>query len=399
MRILRFVSLLICTLAMACVNGNKRPSGVACPTDNILYSLETTIAGSGRERVFAPGEETLADVITRKLRQRAPDSSEGLVAPRSLLALSGGGPWGAYGAGFMSGWTTTESRPSFDVVTGVSTGALIAPFAFLGADYDGALVDAYTITSESDLVRERGLLALLSSNAFLERTGLEARIEAMVDIELLTRLANVESNRGLFVGIVDADSGEFFAVDLLELARRAKTAPAEAEACFEAYLLASTSVPAAFPPIFIEDVDRPSSIQPRMFVDGGARQTVFFEDIETSVLRMMESDTEVDLNVIVNGDLEVSPKRTKNTLLGIADRGSSIIIDQVSLTSLDRLVRLGQREGWNVRYTTARNHACDAAAEQAEGDHFNPAFMSCLIDYGKERWASNNPWDRSASSN
>ena len=343
-------------------------------------------------------EITLADAITDKMLRRK-DTVVDDPTRRSLLALSGGGQWGAYGAGFLNGWTADQSRPSFDVVTGVSTGALIAPFAFLGADYDEELEQGYTIEKEGDLVRERGFLALLFGNAFLDSAGLEARLDAAIDDELITRIANAEQNRGLFVGTVDADSGQFFAVDLLALARTEQISASEREACFEAYLLASSSIPASFPPVFISDTDGPTEIQPRMFVDGGARQTVFFEDIEMSVMRMTKAGAEANLYVIINGDLQVPPSRTKNTLLGIANRASSIVVDQVSLTSLDRLVRKGREEGWTVHYTTARDHPCDATAKQTEGEYFNPAFMSCLIAYGKQRWAAHTPWDASTPAN
>lgn len=393
MGLCRFASVLLCVAVLtACASGDRRPIGVACPTTGILHPLRAEIGTSARARAMAPGEKTLADAIADILLQ-SERARIGRPARRSLLSLSGGGQWGAYGAGFLNGWTTDRSRPPFDVVTGVSTGALIAPFAFLGPDYDDELEQAYTIDEQSDLVRERGFLALLFANSFLERAGLEALVGAVVDAELLTRLANAEQGRGLFIGIVDADSGEFFAADLLALARSGQVTAAEREACLEAYLLASTSVPAAFPPVFIDDRDGPRVAQPRMFVDGGARQTVFFEDVQASVMRMMEAGTQADFYVVINGELQVPQARTKNSLLGIANRASSIVVDQVGLTSLDRLVQRAGGEGWTVRYTTARGHPCDSAAEEAGGDHFNPTFMSCLIAYGKERWASGSPWD------
>ncbi|NNG05522.1 MAG: patatin-like phospholipase family protein [Inquilinus sp.] len=389
----RLASVLLCVMALtACASGDKRPDGIACPTTDILYPVNADIGATVDTRAMTRGARTFADALTDTMVQ--PDAVR-IARPerRSLLTLSGGGQWGAYGAGFLNGWTTYGPRPPFDVVTGVSTGALIAPFAFLGPDFDGVIEQAYTIDKESDLVRERGFWAIFG-NAFLDRSGLEALVSSVVaDTGLLDKLRSAGPGRGLFIGIVDADSGAFFVVDLLALARSDRISEEERESCFKAYLLASTSVPAAFPPVFIDDRDGPRD-KPRMFVDGGARQTVFYEDIETSVARMIDADANADLYVVINGDLRVPEVHTGNNLLGIALRASNIVVDQVSLTSLDRLVQRGRGEGWTVRYTTARGHGCDEAAKESKGSHFNPAFMRCLLEYGEQRWTTQTPWDR-----
>jgi hypothetical protein len=83
--------------------------------------------------------------------------------PHAYLALSGGGENGAYGAGLLNGWTASETRPEFTMVTGISTGSLIAPFAFLGPEYDDELTEVYTQYSTKDLLRKRPLLSIVSA--------------------------------------------------------------------------------------------------------------------------------------------------------------------------------------------------------------------------------------------
>ena len=82
----------------------------------------------------------------------------GELPPAYFLAISGGGDNGAYGAGFLNGWTASGTRPEFKVVTGISTGALIAPFAFLGPKYDYVLERVYTTTAQKDIFKKRGIV-------------------------------------------------------------------------------------------------------------------------------------------------------------------------------------------------------------------------------------------------
>ena len=97
------------------------------------------------------------------------------------LAISGGGPNGAYGAGLLKGWTESGTRPEFTMVTGISTGALTAPYAFLGPEYDAKLEEVYTTTQTSDLVEHRGILSLLSADSMTDTSGLRGFIERLFD--------------------------------------------------------------------------------------------------------------------------------------------------------------------------------------------------------------------------
>src|SRR5512139_2627309 len=88
----------------------------------------------------------------REQEQLAASGRSGQLPPAVFLAVSGGGDNGAFGAGLLCGWTAAGDRPVFKLVTGISTGALIAPFAFLGSAYDAQLKEFYTTTSPKDIM-------------------------------------------------------------------------------------------------------------------------------------------------------------------------------------------------------------------------------------------------------
>jgi len=188
------------------------------------------------------------------------------------LAVSGGGANGAFGAGLLNGWTASGTRPEFTIVTGVSTGALIAPFAFLGPEYDAVLKKFYTTISTEDLIVLRSLLRGLTSDAMADVEPLEKLIAEVYDEEVIDRIA-VEHRRGrrLLVGTVNLDAARPVVWNMGEIA--ASDAPNRVE-LFHSVLLASASIPGAFPPVFIPVVAGGKEYD-EVHVDGGTCQQVF----------------------------------------------------------------------------------------------------------------------------
>jgi len=190
----------------------------------------------------------------------------------NVLVLSGGGSNGAYGAGVLYGWTQSGKRPGFDVVTGVSTGALIAPLAFAGPAYDEELRRFYTQIHDRDIFRDRGLRGLLS-NAVLSSAPLRARIAEVVTPGFLDLIA-VEQKKGrrLYIASTDLDQGESVVWDMGGLA--ASDLPDKRDRFIDA-MLASASVPGVFPPVFINDG---RGGPPHMHVDGGVKSSILLRD-------------------------------------------------------------------------------------------------------------------------
>ena len=173
-------------------------------------------------------------------------SSDGV---HTVLALSAGGTGGAYGAGVLVGWTKNGTRPNFDVVTGVSTGALQAVMAFLGPQYDPLLEELYTTTETKQILKSKGLGGLVGDSLY-DNTPLKQQIAKLVTSELLEQIA-VEHDRGrrLYVATTNLDAGDLIIWDMGQIAKGGRT---NKLLHFRKVLRASAAVPTFFKPVYIK---------------------------------------------------------------------------------------------------------------------------------------------------
>ena len=210
----------------------------------------------------------------------ASQGQAGDLPPAYFLAISGGGDNGAYGAGFLNGWTAAGTRPEFKVVTGISTGALIAPFAFLGPKYDHVLEKVYTTSSQKDIFKKRGIAAWLFGDSMADTRPLASVIESYVTRALLDEIAaEYAKGRILLVGTTNLDSLEPVIWNMTAIA--ASQDP-RAVPLFRSILLASASIPGAFPPVMI-DVNLDGAKYQEMHVDGGTIAQVFLYPPSVSI--------------------------------------------------------------------------------------------------------------------
>ena len=194
------------------------------------------------------------------------------VSPAYFLAVSGGGENGAFGAGLLVGWTAAGTRPDFKLVTGISTGALIAPFAFLGPAYDPQLRAIYTQISPKDILEKRWIVSGLLGDALATNAPLYRTIQRYVTPTLLQAIATqYERGRLLLIATTDLDAGRPVIWNIGKIA--ASNQPGALE-LVRKILLASAAIPVAFPPVMI-DVDADGQHYEEMNVDGGASAQVF----------------------------------------------------------------------------------------------------------------------------
>jgi hypothetical protein len=200
------------------------------------------------------------------------DLVDGLRTPKHVLALSSGGLYGAYSAGVLDGWTRAGARPEFDVVTGSSTGALIAPFAFLGSEYDPQAMRLYTGVSAGDIFRVRSWVTIPFRESVATTAPLRRLIESQVDQRLMERIAaEHRKGRRLYVGTTDLRTKRAVIWDMGAIANR--PCP-EGCSLFRDVLLASASVPGAFPPVPFEiEVDGRRTTE--WHIDGGVTAPLF----------------------------------------------------------------------------------------------------------------------------
>jgi hypothetical protein len=185
----------------------------------------------------------------------------------NYLAISGGGADGAFGAGLLVGWTEAGTRPEFGFVTGISTGALIAPFAFLGPAYDAQLKEVYTQYSTSDLIEKRGLFKIIKNDAAAGTDGLRSLLAEYIDEKMMKALA-AEYRRGrtLDIGTTNLDAARPVTWNVTRIAASGHPKALE---LIRQIILASASIPVAFPPVYIE-IEKDGQLYDEMHVDGGA---------------------------------------------------------------------------------------------------------------------------------
>jgi predicted acylesterase/phospholipase RssA len=313
----------------------------------------------------------------------------GPLPPATTLALSGGGDDGAFGAGLLVGWTEAGDRPEFKVVTGISTGALIAPFAFLGPKYDPDLKAVYTTISQKDVFKSRGLLSGLFSDAFSDTSPLARVIASHVDQPLLDAVAGeYAKGRILLIGTSDLDTLEPVIWNMTAIA--ASRDP-QALNLFRQILLASSAIPGAFPPVMIE-VESNGVKYHEMHVDGGVEAQVFAYPPSVRISEAMAQQgvrRRQVLYVIRNSHFDPDWASVKRSTLPIITRSVSSLIENQGLGDLYQLYHLSHRDGidFNLAYIPASFSA-------PRNGQFDTAYMQALFKTGEDMARAGYPWEK-----
>ena len=344
-------------------------------------------------------EQDLAQSFAHESAQDFPKAADGSVS-YAHLALSGGGANGAFGSGFLNGWSGTGTRPVFKIVTGVSTGALMAPFAFVGPPYDQALKEFYTTTRSRDIFMLGSTFGLLwqvmAGEALADTRPLQAMIAAHVDASLLKRVAEAhQRGRRLYIGTTNLDAPRFV---VWNMGLIASSGHPDALALFRKVMLASASIPVAFPPVLFDVELMPGG--PRydeMHVDGGVGARVFLHGgvIRASIIRErggLGGLGQEDIYVIHNGQLVPQPDPIARALPTIAGRVIDATGRAVAIGDLFRIQGYAQHEGGSFRWITLPEDV-----NMAGDEVFDPVQMQMLYDLGhrmalkEPRWLTQLP--------
>jgi predicted acylesterase/phospholipase RssA len=264
-------------------------------------------------------------------------SWNGRLPPAHLLALSGGGDAGAFGAGLLVGWTAQGSRPQFKIVTGISAGALIAPFAFLGPDYDEVLQKVCGSIGPKDIFHLRNLASALTGDGFADDGPLAALIARYVTPSTLAGVAReYAKGRLLLIGTTNLDARQRVVWNMGEIA--SSTDP-RALTLFRQIMLASTAIPGIFPPVMI-DVEVDGRRYQEMHVDGGVMNQVFL--LPPQFVRGIEATRARDrrerhVYVIRNGTMEGQWESVSRRTTTVARRALGSLIEAQGVNDLYRL--------------------------------------------------------------
>src|SRR5215813_2883760 len=259
----------ICTIVGVALGGCATLERL--PAVSYAQAKQTDILDIPDARFYISETKQILDLAIRAGQRR--NQTRGGSTSRYFLALSGGGDDGAFGAGLLVGWSERGDRPVFDVVTGVSTGSLSAPFAFLGQKYDAQLKEIYTQTSANDIfVRRPTVFAAVASDAVSDSAPLRSMIARYLDQTMIQRLAEEYSKgRLLFILTTYLDQGRPVIWNIGAIA--ASNNP-KAQSLIVEVLLASGSIPAVFPPVML-DVPVDGVMHQEMHVDGGTIAQAF----------------------------------------------------------------------------------------------------------------------------
>ena len=302
-----------------------------------------------------------------------------------VLALSGGGSNGAYGAGVLVGWSRRGERPEFDIVTGVSTGALTAPFAFLGPAWDERLTQAYTGKAAGKILRGRGLGVLFHTSLY-SNSGLRAVVEASVTDDMLRAIA-VEHRRGrrLLIATTNLDTEETVIWDMGAIASLDDLASRK---LFKDVLVASASIPGVFPPALIE-IEGHGRRLSEMHVDGGV--TIPFFVAPESLLLWTAAKGQARpgrLYVIVNGKVGGTFGFTKGRAGAIVSRSWDAMSKALTRTHLAASSGFARRNGGQLFYAAIP----DSADLDTSGLDFANDNRSALFHMGYERALAGWAW-------
>lgn len=304
------------------------------------------------------------------------------------LLLSGGGPDGAFGAGLLSGWTARGDRPQFDNVTGISTGAIIALFAFLGPDYDDELREIYTTYRSDQLVTRAIFAGLTGGSALTDTRGYRALIEKYVDDDVVAKLAaEFRKGRLLLIGTTNIDAARPV---VWNVAGIAATGHPKARTLIHDVIQASSAIPAAFPPVIIPVVTPDGGRFDEMHVDGGATQQVMLFSPSFSMRRIDDAlGVRFDRTAyaVINNKIRKPYSPVRPRLVAIAGAAASSLLGGSGGGDLYRIFAIAQRDGIDLKVLSIPP-SFDAVATEP----FDPVYMKALFDLGYEYGLAGDRW-------
>lgn len=388
-----FQALLVCVCGMLAAAGCGGPvRGPAVPAEIQDRAVIPGLSPAARTwgSVLNPEfEHELMESVRREQAERTAAGQSGPLPPAEFLAISGGGANGAFTAGLLNGWTAAGNRPKFKAVTGISTGALIAPFAFLGHEHDATLRKFYTEISTPDILVERGMLAAVFDDALADNAPLRKMLAGLVNEKLVAEIAaEYAKGRVLMIGTANLDAQRGVIWNIGAIA--ASGHPRSVELILD-ILIASASIPAAFPPVMF-DVKADDKAYQEMHGDGGTITQVFLyppsmklkEEAEAAGIRR-ERRVYIIRNARFEPDWADTPRRT----LPIAGRAVSSLIATQGVGDLYRTYLNTQRDG--IDYNLA---AIPSDFKQQAKEAFDREYMRKLYDVGYEMARKGYPWQK-----
>jgi predicted acylesterase/phospholipase RssA len=342
--------------------------------------LESDSVAFGVRTLSANGEFELVSSVEVARRLQAALGER----PLSILALSSGGASGAFGAGALAGLTTSGTRPEFTVVTGVSSGALVAPFAFLGPSWDEEMTGIFTSGETDGLLQSRGLGAVFGSSVY-SGEPLRRLIERYADDAMIAAIAaEAAKGRLLLVATTDFDSGEPVIWDLGSIALQGDR---NAKPLIQTLLLASASVPGMLPPVTVGFRNH-GKMRTETHVDGGVTLPFFIAPAPEDLPRVAAGGPQSTIvRVIIDGPLRNLPRRTHANAFSIFSRSLSAGLSHVTRAQLESTVEAVRQRGISLEYA-----AIPASYPLRGAFDFGPDAQRSLFEFAASCAAAERLW-------
>ena len=388
-RVRLFITIAVASAAAGCA-GPARQRAVPLDLQDraVIGGLSPAVRTWGAA-VNPAFHEALLESARREREFRTSSGQTGPLPVAEFLAISGGGANGAFTAGLLNGWTAAGNRPQFKAVTGISTGALIAPFAFLGPAYDETLRKFYTGITTKDILTKRSMLAALFDDALTDNTRLRRLLATLVDQKLLDAIAaEYRKGRLLLIGTTNLDAQRAVIWNVGAIAASGHPRALE---LIRDIMVASAAIPAAFPPVMV-DVEVDGQHYQEMHVDGGTVTQVFLYPPSLKVKEAAEAAgirRDRRVYIVRNARLEPEWAETQRRTLSIAGRAVSSLIATQGIGDLYRTYLNTQRDGIDYNLVAIPNDFKLQAKEP-----FDREYMQKLFDVGFEMGKKGGFWKK-----
>lgn len=383
------IFILVLLLSWSC----SAPKRMALPE---AYLEEAEVVGMPGVRDWAhKRSELFQKVLVEGLRQTLendPDLFTNKNSTIDVLAVSGGGSNGAFGVGLLSGWAESGTRPTFSLVTGISTGALIAPFAFLGPDYEDPIIRMYTTVNTKDIIKNKSFFSILGgSDSMADSSPLANIIAGLIDEEFLAAVAKAYSEgRRLLIGTTNLDARKLV---IWNMGKIASIGTPAALKLFRDIMLASSSIPVAFPPVFVE-VEAGGNIYDEMHVDGGVVTEVFFYGFTVDIDEALDTigvteKPKLRVFIIRNNQIEPRYEPVNRNILSIAEKSLSNLTTSQGIGDLFRIYLITQKDDIDFNLAFIPESFIPDPKEP-----FDPVEMKRLYNLGYEMAKNGYPWQK-----
>ena len=350
------------------------------------FQSSTVIPGYSRIRYWGDDPNGIpSEIVSQIAAQQVSSGNDD--RQRSYLSVSGGGSNGAFGAGVLFGWTDSGKRPEFTIVTGISTGSLVAPFAFLGPPYDSQLKAAYTETSGKDIYKKKRLLSIVGSESIAENTPLRNLVEQYITDKMLEDIAREHARgRRLLIGTTNLDAERPVVWDIGAIA---SSEVATRRQLVIDVIVASASIPGVFPPVKLKVV-ADGQLYEEIHVDGGTSNQAFLFPSNFSVSsadKKYNTRRTRTLYVLRNGKVSPEYSVVKPKLASIIGKSISSLIKTQGIGDLYRMHSNAQRDKIAFRAVWVPE-----SFTEKETVPFDQKYMNSLFEVGYKMGHDGIPW-------